>query len=851
MRKATYFAVLTIFAGCLSLPSTARAQTRASGEWLCDSSTTDCRQPLLDLINAETVGIDVGFWFMEDARYVSALVNRWRAGVSVRVLMDTKANATYPGNVPNLQTLRNAGIPMRQMTGSYLHWKMMLFAGQNVVEFGSANYSPSAFVPEQARVNFIDETIYFSNDPEVVNSFKTKFDDAWVNTSAFRDYANLTNPPTREYPVFPIDAELNFPPSSNFATRAVARYNAEPTTGGIDAMMYRVTDARHADALIAAHRRGVPVRLIIEQFEYRLANRWQHAWNVDRLMAAGVRVRQRSHEGRHHEKLMLLKNQKLAIFGSQNWSETSGQYEHNYFTKKLWIYNWFVTQFNRKWTSTTYTEPFVPLPPDVPQYNAPARGANVTTTTATLRWNAGPWAHKYDIYFGTSSNPPLVASNVELGNSTTSTDYVTYQVTGLARDTTYYWKVVSKTMMNLTRSGTVWSFRTGAPPQPSAGDVVLWTSRATAIRGWTRTTDSTAAGGSRLGTSDAGVSVASALASPTRFFEMSFTAAAGGPYRLWIRGKANGNNWASDSAFVQFSDSVTSSGGSTWRIGTTSATTVSIEDCTSCGLAAWGWNDNLTNGTAGALGTPVYFANSGTHTLRIQVREDGLGIDQIVLSRGALLNVSPGVPKNDTRILTERGFVASPPLPPPPPPLPTGWQSRDIGSVGRAGSADHSNGTYTVSGGGADVWGTADAFHYAYRTMSGDGTIVARVASISGSEAWTKMGVMIRNSTASNASYAFMIVSKGKGLAFQRRTSNGASATGTTPIAGTAPRWVRLVRRGNVITASTSTNGTSWTTVGSSTISMSTSVLVGLAAHSHTTTALATAVFDNVRVTTP
>lgn len=57
---------------------------------------------------------------------------------------------------------------------------------------------------------------------------------------------------------------------------------------------------------------------------------------------------------------------------------------------------------------------------------------------------------------------------------------------------------------------------------------------------------------------------------------------------------------------------------------------------------------------AGVLGPPIYFASSGPQRLRVQVREDGLGIDQIVLSSGTYLTNPPGAAKNDTTILPER-----------------------------------------------------------------------------------------------------------------------------------------------------------------------------------------------------
>ena len=203
------------------------------------------------------------------------------------------------------------------------------------------------------------------------------------------------------------------------------------------------------------------------------------------------------------------------------------------------------------------------------------------------------------------------------------------------------------------------------------------------------------------------------------------------------------------------------------------------------------------------------------------------------------------------------GASSSPPVPPPPP-MPTpppgpsavseGWQSEDVGDVGTAGSASATNGTFVVKGAGADIWGTADAFHFAYRPLSGDGTIVARVASIDGSAAWTKAGVMIRAATDAGSAHAFMLVSTGKGFAFQRRTSNGAASAHTSGGPGTAPRWVKLTRAGNVITAYSSTNGSSWTRVGSDTFSMPADVLVGLASSAHDPSSLATATFDGVSV---
>jgi hypothetical protein len=180
-----------------------------------------------------------------------------------------------------------------------------------------------------------------------------------------------------------------------------------------------------------------------------------------------------------------------------------------------------------------------------------------------------------------------------------------------------------------------------------------------------------------------------------------------------------------------------------------------------------------------------------------------------------------------------------------------GWSQADIGATGAAGHGAVSNGTFEVAGAGADVWGTADAFHYVYRTLDGDGTIVARVAGIQFVNNWTKAGVMIRNSASPSAAQAFMLVAASplKGAPFQRRTADGAASVSTQGSQSTAPRWVKLVRSAATITGYESADGQAWTQVGKDTFTMGRAVLVGLAVSSHVTGVSATAVFDNVTVT--
>jgi endonuclease/exonuclease/phosphatase family metal-dependent hydrolase len=173
------------------------------------------------------------------------------------------------------------------------------------------------------------------------------------------------------------------------------------------------------------------------------------------------------------------------------------------------------------------------------------------------------------------------------------------------------------------------------------GDIILPTGSATTRAGkWAVASDADAAGGLVIRHPDAGAAkVTSALATPTNYFEMRFNVQARKPYRLWIRGRADNNHWANDSVHVQFSGSVNASGAATYRIGTTSSAEVNLEDCVHCGLSGWMWQDNGYG--SGVLGPAIYFAATGTQTIRVQTREDGLRIDQMVLSPQVYLKVQP------------------------------------------------------------------------------------------------------------------------------------------------------------------------------------------------------------------
>ncbi len=178
--------------------------------------------------------------------------------------------------------------------------------------------------------------------------------------------------------------------------------------------------------------------------------------------------------------------------------------------------------------------------------------------------------------------------------------------------------------------------------------------------------------------------------------------------------------------------------------------------------------------------------------------------------------------------------------------LPAPWTSTDIGSVGTGGSATASGDSFNVQGSGTDIWSTADSFQYAYQPLTGDGQIFARVDSQSGTNAWAKAGVMIRETLDPGSPNVLLSLTPGNGLSFQWRSAAAQISNYRAGPAVTAPYWVKLVRAGDVITGYASPDGQTWTQVNNVTLPMTASVYIGLAVVSHDNTTLDSAKFSNV-----
>jgi len=214
--------------------------------------------------------------------------------------------------------------------------------------------------------------------------------------------------------------------------------------------------------------------------------------------------------------------------------------------------------------------------------------------------------------------------------------------------------------------------------------------------------------------------------------------------------------------------------------------------------------------------------------------------------------------------------------------VPSSWQSVDVGTPLMAGTADYSasNKTFYIDGAGADIAGPNDQFHYVYQILNGDGTIVARVRYQTESSPWAKAGVMIKQSTTSGSSYVDALVTPdvspntpningvgctpdgclsplppitppvGNGVRMQYNFTGSKTATN---LAGySSPnKWLKLQRVGNTFTSWESTDGNTWTQIGSTSVTMNGSATIGLFVTSHNIGQYSSAAFDNVQVTIP
>ncbi len=184
---------------------------------------------------------------------------------------------------------------------------------------------------------------------------------------------------------------------------------------------------------------------------------------------------------------------------------------------------------------------------------------------------------------------------------------------------------------------------------------------------------------------------------------------------------------------------------------------------------------------------------------------------------------------------------------------PSGWSCADIGGPTVQGSDAQATGSWTVQGGGGDIWGTGDQFHFDWQSLGGDGGISACVTSQSNSSPWAKAGLMLRSGPQAFAAYYDAVVTPGNGITVQYRGFTSGSAVQQSLISGVAPTCLMIARTGTTFNAYTSADGATWTAVAGSALSlpdMSGTLLAGLAVTGHNTSSSSTVVFHAVSVST-
>ena len=482
------------------------------------------------------------------------------------------------------------------------------------------------------------------------------------------------------------------------------------------------------------------------------------------------------------------------------------------------------------------------VPPKTAYYPNPADGAEFVPENATLTWTPGFGAKLHTVYFGEDFD---TVNNAAGGASMGVANYTPSQLK-LAK--TYYWRVDEYDGAG-TYKGNVWSFTTeGAVTGPNPADGAVDVSPTKAL---TWVAGAVAASHEVYFGSDADAVKNATKSSPEYKGPKALGEESYNPGKLaltstyyWRVDEVNGIN--PDSPWA----------GNVWSFTTGDFFVIDdFEDYDTGDNQIWyAWHDGLGYGSPG---TADYFAGNGTGAAVGDENTASYTEETIVHGGGKSMPVAYDNNKQGFSKYSEVELKLS---------AVRDWTSEGVaelslwfrGYPASTGSfVEGPVGTFTMTASGADIWVVngveADEFHFAYKTLTGPGSIVAKVQSVDNTNAWAKAGVMIRESLNPDSAHAFACITPANGVASQYRPSTGGTSGSYNQTGVAAPYWVKLERSvsGN-FTVSHSANGTSWQQVTGATpqnIPMGSNVYIGLALTSHDAALTCQAVFSNVTIT--
>ena len=301
----------------------------------------------------------------------------------------------------------------------------------------------------------------------------------------------------------------------------------------------------------------------------------------------------------------------------------------------------------------------------------------------------------------------------------------------------------------------------------------------------------------------------------------------------------------------QYNSDGTISSGSVWSFTVADYLIVDdFEDYDAEDNQVWfAWHDGLGYG---APGVPPYYAGNGTGSTVGDENTSSYTEETVVHGGGQSMPFFYDNNKQGYSKYSEAEMTLS---------TRRDWTAYDVGELSlwfrgypaSVGSfVESTAGTLTMTGSGTDIWNQADEFHFAYKMLTGAGSIIAKVESITNTHPWAKAGVMIRSSLEPDSKYAFMCVTPGSGISFQYRINVNSDSDSTTQVDVTAPHWVKLERSlSGSFTAYHSTNGSTWQLVENALpqiIKMDANAYIGLALTSHDGALTCEAKFSNVRI---